>query len=106
MPTRPSARACWKLLCRQLRARSAKRVALRYAAKATSAPGAKLLELENETQVRARPPACAFHHQARPGRAHLTIKESEKMQCSEIMTKNPECCLPSDSVITAAQLMK
>jgi len=28
------------------------------------------------------------------------------MQCSEIMTKNPECCLPSDSVITAAQLMK
>lgn len=28
------------------------------------------------------------------------------MQCSEIMTKNPECCLPSDMVITAAQLMK
>lgn len=28
------------------------------------------------------------------------------MQCSEIMTKNPECCLPSDTVITAAQLMK
>lgn len=28
------------------------------------------------------------------------------MQCSEIMTKNPECCLPSDTVVTAAQLMK
>jgi CBS domain-containing protein len=28
------------------------------------------------------------------------------MQCSEIMTRNPECCLPSDTVITAAQLMK
>jgi len=28
------------------------------------------------------------------------------MQCSEIMTKNPECCLASDTVITAAQLMK
>lgn len=28
------------------------------------------------------------------------------MQCSEIMTKNPECCLPSDMVIKAAQLMK
>lgn len=28
------------------------------------------------------------------------------MQCSEIMTRNPECCLPSDTVIMAAQLMK
>lgn len=28
------------------------------------------------------------------------------MQCSEIMTRNPECCLPSDPVIKAAQLMK
>lgn len=28
------------------------------------------------------------------------------MQCSEIMTKNPECCLPSDTVIKAAKLMK
>ena len=28
------------------------------------------------------------------------------MICSEIMTKNPECCLPSDTVMTAAQLMK
>lgn len=28
------------------------------------------------------------------------------MQCSEIMTKNPEFCLPSDTVIKAAQLMK
>ena len=28
------------------------------------------------------------------------------MICSEIMTKNPECCLPSDTVLTAAQLMK
>lgn len=28
------------------------------------------------------------------------------MQCSEIMTRNPECCLPSDTVITAAKLMK
>ena len=28
------------------------------------------------------------------------------MQCSEIMTKNPEYCLPSDTVIKAAQLMK
>ena len=28
------------------------------------------------------------------------------MICSEIMTKNPECCLPSDTVMKAAQLMK
>jgi CBS domain-containing protein len=28
------------------------------------------------------------------------------MQCSEIMTKNPECCVPTDSVMKAAQLMK
>lgn len=28
------------------------------------------------------------------------------MICSEIMTKDPECCVPSDSVMTAAQLMK
>jgi CBS domain-containing protein len=28
------------------------------------------------------------------------------MICSEIMTKNPECCLPSDTVIQAARLMK
>ncbi len=28
------------------------------------------------------------------------------MQCSEIMTRDPECCLPSDMVIKAAQLMK
>lgn len=28
------------------------------------------------------------------------------MICSEIMTKNPECCLPSDTVMQAAQLMK
>lgn len=28
------------------------------------------------------------------------------MLCSELMTKNPECCLPSDSVMKAAQLMK
>jgi CBS domain-containing protein len=36
------------------------------------------------------------------------IKEgvTEQMQCSEIMTKNPEFCLPSDTVIKAAQLMK
>ena len=28
------------------------------------------------------------------------------MIASEIMTTNPECCLPSDSVMTAAQIMK
>lgn len=28
------------------------------------------------------------------------------MTCSEIMTVDPKCCLPSDSVIKAAQLMK
>lgn len=28
------------------------------------------------------------------------------MICSEIMTKNPEYCLPSDTVLKAAQLMK
>jgi CBS domain-containing protein len=28
------------------------------------------------------------------------------MIASEIMTRNPECCLPTDSVMTAAQLMK
>ena len=28
------------------------------------------------------------------------------MICSEIMTKDPECCLPSDTVMKAAQLMK
>jgi len=34
-----------------------------------------------------------------------TWKEQE-MICSEIMTKNPEFCLPTDSVLKAAQLMK
>lgn len=28
------------------------------------------------------------------------------MKCSEVMTKNPECCLSNDSVVKAAQLMK
>ena len=28
------------------------------------------------------------------------------MQCSEIMTKNPEFCLPNDPVLKAARLMK
>ena len=28
------------------------------------------------------------------------------MICSEIMTRDPECCVPSDSVMKAAQLMK
>ena len=28
------------------------------------------------------------------------------MICSEIMTTNPECCLPTDPVMKAAQLMK
>lgn len=28
------------------------------------------------------------------------------MRCNEIMTSNPECCLPSDSVVKAAKLMK
>jgi len=28
------------------------------------------------------------------------------MLCNEIMTTNPECCLPSDPVMKAAQLMK
>jgi CBS domain-containing protein len=28
------------------------------------------------------------------------------MKCSEIMTKDPSCCLPSDTVFEAAQLMK
>lgn len=27
-------------------------------------------------------------------------------KCDELMTKNPVCCLPSDMVVTAAQLMK
>jgi CBS domain-containing protein len=58
-----------------------------------------------EMRVCARLQPRSFHYQARHRRA-LPKKESEKMQCSEIMTKNPECCLPSDTVITAAQLMK
>lgn len=28
------------------------------------------------------------------------------MQCSEIMTRDPKCCVPTDSVMKAAQLMK
>jgi|AAFX01.1.fsa_nt_gi CBS domain-containing protein len=28
------------------------------------------------------------------------------MKCSEVMTKNPVCCLPNDSVAKAAELMK
>src|SRR2546428_13828227 len=31
---------------------------------------------------------------------------SKKMICAEIMTKNPEFCLPGDPVFKAAQLMK
>jgi CBS domain-containing protein len=32
-------------------------------------------------------------------------KETE-MKCSEVMTKDPSCCLPTDTVFDAAQLMK
>ena len=32
-------------------------------------------------------------------------KETE-MKCSEVMTKDPSCCLPTDTVFEAAQLMK
>ena len=28
------------------------------------------------------------------------------MKCNEVMTKNPVCCLPNDSVAKAAELMK
>lgn len=28
------------------------------------------------------------------------------MKCNDVMTKNPVCCLPNDSVVKAAQLMK
>lgn len=28
------------------------------------------------------------------------------MKCSEVMTENPSCCLPADTVFEAAQLMK
>lgn len=28
------------------------------------------------------------------------------MKCNELMTKNPVCCMPSDNVVRAAQLMK
>lgn len=28
------------------------------------------------------------------------------MKCTELMTENPSCCLPSDTVFAAAQLMK
>lgn len=28
------------------------------------------------------------------------------MRCTEIMTRNPECCLPSDPVVKAARLMR
>jgi CBS domain-containing protein len=28
------------------------------------------------------------------------------MTCGELMTKNPQCCLPSDSAVRAAKLMK
>jgi CBS domain-containing protein len=28
------------------------------------------------------------------------------MKCSEVMTENPSCCLPTDTVFEAAQLMK
>ena len=28
------------------------------------------------------------------------------MKCNEVMTKNPECCLPNDNVVKAAQMMK
>ena len=28
------------------------------------------------------------------------------MKCNEVMTKNPVCCSPNDSVVKAAQLMK
>jgi CBS domain-containing protein len=34
-------------------------------------------------------------------------KETEaEMKCSELMTKDPSCCLPTDTVFDAAQLMK
>jgi CBS domain-containing protein len=34
------------------------------------------------------------------------MKEIPMKKCNEVMTKNPVCCLPSDSVAKAAELMK
>jgi CBS domain-containing protein len=34
------------------------------------------------------------------------IKGAKTMKCKEIMTKDPTCCLPGDTVDQAAQLMK
>ena len=43
-------------------------------------------------------------HQRKPGN-HGKETETE-MRCSEVMTKDPSCCLPSDTAFEAAQLMK
>jgi len=37
--------------------------------------------------------------------SHNDEKETE-MKCSEVMTKDPSCCLPTDTVFDSAQLMK
>jgi CBS domain-containing protein len=36
----------------------------------------------------------------------LNLKENPMMNCNEVMTKDPVCCLPNDSVAKAAELMK
>jgi CBS domain-containing protein len=36
----------------------------------------------------------------------LDLKENSLKKCNEVMTKDPVCCLPNDSVAKAAELMK
>ena len=38
--------------------------------------------------------------------AIMERRMTKKMKCSELMTKDPSCCLPTDTVFDAAQLMK
>jgi len=36
----------------------------------------------------------------------MSLKENPLKKCNEVMTKKPVCCLPNDSVVTTAELMK
>src|SRR5258705_8100680 len=78
MRVRASATAFWKSAFRRSSTRSEKRASLKYAAKVTRKPGAKLLD---GGAVRT-PLACSFHYQARHRRAYLISERRRHNECN------------------------
>src|ERR687887_2112199 len=42
----------------------------------------------------------------RPGAEPATQREGRSMTCMDLMTDNPTCCLPSDTVVAATRVMR